>query len=295
LILVLCTLLNVAFFTLIERKILGYIQVRKGPNKAGFKGVLQPFRDAVKLFTKELNRPSVSNHFLFLISPVISLRVILFLWLRLPTLWGVFEISLRRVFLLCCIRLSVYPVFISGWASNSKYSLLGGLRAIAQTISYEVRLSFILLRFIIMVGGLSLALFFSTRGGLLILVSPILGLIWTLTCLAETGRSPFDLPEGESELVSGFNTEYRRGSFALFFLGEYGSILFLRFITCRLILSSNYPTVTEPIRCLLVIFIFVWARGTLPRYRYDRLISLTWKVFLPVSLVLFTFFLALTV
>nr|YP_009477602.1 NADH dehydrogenase subunit 1 [Gyge ovalis]ASC43040.1 NADH dehydrogenase subunit 1 [Gyge ovalis] len=283
-IMLLCVLLNVAFFTLVERKLLGYIQIRKGPNKVGFKGVLQPFSDAVKLFTKELNQLGNSNTGIFIVGPVLSLSIMLSLWLSTPSLWGVMEVELSSVFLLCCLSLGVYPVFMSGWASNSKYSLLGGLRAIAQTISYEVSLALVMLSLLIMVGGLNLSQFYSYGGWLMSLNTPILCMAWLITCLAETGRSPFDLPEGESELVSGFNTEYSSGSFALFFLGEYGSMLFLSYTSSILLLSQGPSDFTTPVKCLILIFMFVWARGTLPRFRYDFLMSLTWKVFLPVSL-----------
>lgn len=290
LVLLLCVLIRVAFFTLYERKILGYIQKRKGPNKLGFKGILQPFRDAIKLFTKEPILLNSSNVGLFFVGPVLSLGLTLTLWLSAPSSLRVCEITIRIIFILCCLRAGVYPILGAGWASNSKYSLLGRLRAVAQTISYEVRLAIILLRFIALTSRYRADSFLTLEGQWLIFLSPPLALVWFISCLAETNRTPFDFSEGESELVSGFNTEFSRGGFALFFLAEYGRILFIRIFFALIFLGRGDTTILLPLKIAVAAFTFVWVRGTLPRQRYDKLMRLAWKTFLPVSLAYLIFF-----
>lgn len=256
-VLLLCVLIRVAFFTLYERKILGYVQKRKGPNKLGVKGVLQPFRDAIKLFTKEPVLLNSSNISLYFISPILSLGLTLTLWLSAPSSFRVCEITISVIFILCCLSAGVYPVLGAGWASNSKYSLLGGLRAVAQTISYEVRLAIILLSFITLTSNYSVDTFLRIGGQWLILLSPPLALVWFISCLAETNRTPFDFSEGESELVSGFNTEFRGGGFALFFLAEYGRILFMRIFFTLIFLGGRDMSPLLPIKIAIVAFAFV--------------------------------------
>nr|YP_009229359.1 NADH dehydrogenase subunit 1 [Palaemon gravieri]YP_010713893.1 NADH dehydrogenase subunit 1 [Palaemon tenuidactylus]ALT55349.1 NADH dehydrogenase subunit 1 [Palaemon gravieri]ANF05057.1 NADH dehydrogenase subunit 1 [Palaemon gravieri]WDD39113.1 NADH dehydrogenase subunit 1 [Palaemon tenuidactylus] len=285
LILLVMVLVSVAFFTLLERKILGYIQIRKGPNKVGFKGLLQPFADAVKLFTKEQTYPTLSNFIPYYISPIFSLMLALCVWLVMPYEVGFFSFEFSVLFFLCCMSASVYSVMGAGWASNSKYSLLGCLRAVAQTISYEVSLALILLSLLLLVGGLDLALFESyQRYAWFILLAGPLGLLWFVSCLAESNRTPFDFAEGESELVSGFNTEYSGGSFALIFMAEYASILFLSSLFTILFLGSGLMSIGFYLKVIFIAYLFVWVRGSLPRYRYDKLMNLTWKSFLPISL-----------
>nr|QEX96220.1 NADH dehydrogenase subunit 1 [Sphaeroma terebrans] len=288
-ILILCVLIGVAFYTLCERKALGYIQSRKGPNKAGIKGLLQPFSDAMKLFTKEPTVLSSSNFTLLLISPALSLGLVLILWFSVPSSFGLSEITLSVVFVLCCLSAGVYPTLGAGWSSNSKYSLLGSLRAVAQTISYEVSLAITLLSFLILVSSLELARLLMTNQWLLILSLP-LSMVWLASSLAETNRTPFDFAEGESELVSGFNTEYSSGGFALFFLAEYASMLFMSSLFVFLFMNGEDNSFVLPMKITLVAFVFVWVRGTLPRLRYDKLMDLAWKIFLPVSLSYLTFF-----
>lgn len=285
LILIICVLVAVAFVTLLERKILGYIQIRKGPNKVGYIGLLQPFSDAVKLFTKEQTIPIISNFIVYYLCPVFSLFLSLLVWRVIPYDVGLVRFNISILFFFCCLGIGVYRVIVAGWASNCKYSLLGRLRRVAQTISYEVRLALILLSFIILLGGFSLELFVKyQRHSWFILISLPLRMVWFASCLAETNRTPFDFAEGESELVSGFNTEYRRGGFALIFIAEYSRILFIRVLFVIIFIGRRPCRVSFYLKSMLIAFVFVWVRGTLPRLRYDKLIYLAWKRFLPVSI-----------
>jgi NADH-ubiquinone oxidoreductase chain 1 len=289
--LIICVLVGVAFLTLLERKVLGYIQIRKGPNKVGICGIPQPFADAIKLFTKEQTYPVVSNYLPYYISPIFSLFLALLVWLILPYFRGLHSFNLGVLFFLSCTSLGVYTVIIAGWASNSNYALLGGLRAVAQTISYEVRLALILLSFVFLVGSYDLLNFSAYQEGLWFLVISFpLGLAWFASCLAETNRTPFDFAEGESELVSGFNVEYSRGGFALIFMAEYASILFISIFFCVLFLGSDVHSFYFFCKLVFLSFIFIWVRGTLPRFRYDKLINLAWKRYLPLSLNCLIFF-----
>nr|YP_007025657.1 NADH dehydrogenase subunit 1 [Upogebia major]AEE64789.1 NADH dehydrogenase subunit 1 [Upogebia major]AEW68296.1 NADH dehydrogenase subunit 1 [Upogebia major]QPG85847.1 NADH dehydrogenase subunit 1 [Upogebia major] len=291
LILIICVLISVAFVTLLERKILGYIQIRKGPNKVGFMGLLQPFSDAVKLFTKEQTMPTLSNFFPYYMSPVFSLFVSLVVWSVLPYETGLMNFNLGILFFLCCLSLGVYSTMAAGWSSNCKYSLLGSLRAVAQTISYEVSLALILLSIIFLVGGFNMGLFNNYQGEVWFLWFTLpLSMIWFASCLAETNRTPFDFAEGESELVSGFNTEYGAGGFALIFMAEYASILFMSALFVIIFLGGSPCSALFYLKLSLIAFAFVWVRGTLPRLRYDKLMYLAWKGFLPISLNYLFFF-----
>nr|AHY86328.1 NADH dehydrogenase subunit 1 [Epeorus sp. JZ-2014] len=291
LLLVICVLVGVAFLTLLERKVLGYIQIRKGPNKVGFWGIPQPFADAIKLFTKEQTYPVLSNYLPYYISPIFSLFLALMVWLIMPYLTGLHNFSLGLLFFLCCTSLGVYTVMVAGWASNSNYALLGGLRAVAQTISYEVSLALILLSFVFLIGSYSLLDFkiYQEYGWFLFLSFP-LALAWFASCLAETNRTPFDFAEGESELVSGFNVEYSSGGFALIFMAEYASILFMSMLFCVLFLGCDVLSILFYLKLVFLAFAFIWVRGTLPRFRYDKLMFLAWKSFLPLSLNYLIFF-----
>nr|YP_009343039.1 NADH dehydrogenase subunit 1 [Cambarus robustus]APS87266.1 NADH dehydrogenase subunit 1 [Cambarus robustus]UZC55679.1 NADH dehydrogenase subunit 1 [Cambarus robustus] len=285
LILVICVLLGVAFITLLERKILGYIQIRKGPNKLGILGVLQPFSDAVKLFCKENMNLGVSNFLPYYMAPVFSLFISLVVWGVLPYGSGMFNMSLGVLFFMCCLSSGVYPMMMAGWASNCKYSLLGSLRSVAQTISYEVSLALILLSFIFLIESFNFSDFivYQEEVWFLWLTIP-LSMVWFTSSLAETNRTPFDFSEGESELVSGFNTEYSSGGFALIFMAEYSSILFMSMIFSLFFLGPNTLSIIFYMKVVGVSGIFIWVRGTLPRFRYDKLMYLAWKSFLPVSL-----------
>nr|YP_010164107.1 NADH dehydrogenase subunit 1 [Cardisoma armatum]QRK27422.1 NADH dehydrogenase subunit 1 [Cardisoma armatum] len=291
LILIVCVLIGVAFVTLLERKILGYIQIRKGPNKVGYIGILQPFSDAVKLFTKEQVVPTMSNFLVYYLCPVFSLFISLLVWVVIPYETGLMSFDLSILFFLCCLSMGVYSTMVAGWSSNCKYSLLGSLRAVAQTISYEVSLALILLSFVMLIGGFNLELFnkYQSYFWFIIIAFP-LGMVWFSSCLAETNRTPFDFAEGESELVSGFNTEYSAGGFALIFMAEYASILFMSALFVIFFLGSNPFGVLFYLKTVMVSFVFVWVRGTLPRLRYDKLMYLAWKSYLPLSINYLIFF-----
>nr|YP_009487536.1 NADH dehydrogenase subunit 1 [Anopheles benarrochi]AWB97964.1 NADH dehydrogenase subunit 1 [Anopheles benarrochi]AWB97990.1 NADH dehydrogenase subunit 1 [Anopheles benarrochi]AWB98016.1 NADH dehydrogenase subunit 1 [Anopheles benarrochi] len=291
LLLVICVMVGVAFLTLLERKVLGYIQIRKGPNKVGFNGLLQPFSDAVKLFTKEQTYPLVSNYISYYFSPVFSLFLSLLIWMCIPYLIKLYSFNLGVLFFLCCTSLGVYTVMIAGWSSNSNYALLGGLRAVAQTISYEVSLALILLSFIFLIGNYNFLNFYNYQYYVwFIFFCFPLGLVWLASCLAETNRTPFDFAEGESELVSGFNVEYSSGGFALIFLAEYSSILFMSMLFVVIFLGGDIYSLLFFFKLTFISFIFIWVRGTLPRFRYDKLMYLAWKSFLPLSLNYLFFF-----
>nr|AII02456.1 NADH dehydrogenase subunit 1 [Apatelopteryx phenax] len=293
-ILILGILIGVAYMTLLERKLLGYIQIRKGPNKVGFIGVLQPFSDAIKLFTKEQTYPNFSNYFSYYFSPIISFILSMVIWMIIPYFFNLISFNLGLLFFLCCISLGVYTVMIAGWASNSNYALLGGLRAVAQTISYEVSLALILMSSIIMIMDFNLFFFFIYQNyiWMIIFMYPLC-LCWMSSMLAETNRTPFDFAEGESELVSGFNVEYSSGGFALIFLSEYSSILFMSFLFVILYLGGYEMTLLFYLKMSMISFLFIWVRGTLPRYRYDKLMYLAWKSYLPISLNYLMLFLGL--
>lgn len=296
LLLIICVIVGVAFLTLLERKVLGYIQIRKGPNKVGFLGIPQPFSDAIKLFTKEQTYPLVSNYISYYFSPIFSLFLALLIWLCIPYLTKLYSFNLGVLFFLCCTRIGVYTVIIAGWSSNSNYALLGGLRAVAQTISYEVSLALVLLSFIFLIGNYNFLYFniYQSYVWFLVIRFP-LGLVWFASSLAETNRTPFDFAEGESELVSGFNVEYRRGGFALIFLAEYARILFISILFVVIFLGRDIYSVIFFIKLALISFMFIWVRGTLPRFRYDKLIYLAWKSFLPFSLNYLFFFIGVKI
>lgn len=282
LILVVCVIISVAFLTLLERKVLGYIQIRKGPNKIGYFGILQPFCDAIKLFTKEQILPFLSNRVVYYFSPIFSLFLSLFIWLCIPFLVKLYSFDLGVLFFFCCISFGVYIVILAGWSSNSVYALLGSLRAIAQTISYEVALVLMLISLLFLINRFNLIYFdlYQKNIWFFILFFPI-GLIWLISSLAETNRTPFDFAEGESELVSGFNVEYGAGGFALIFLAEYARILFIRILFSLLFLGANTISFLFFLKLNFIAFFFIWVRGALPRYRYDKLINIAWKRYLP--------------
>nr|AVJ52649.1 NADH dehydrogenase subunit 1 [Brachyplatys subaeneus] len=289
-------LVSVAFITLLERKVLGYLQLRKGPNKLGYLGLLQPFSDGLKLFFKEQVYPYKSNYLIYFLSPVFMLILSLSLWCLYPYLINVYNFNYGFLFFLCCTGLSVYGVLLSGWSSNSIYAFLGGLRSMAQTISYEVSLSFILLCFILFVFDFNFLSFMNYQSGCwFIFFSIPLFFCWLSSCLAETNRSPFDFAEGESELVSGFNVEYSSGGFAFIFLSEYMNIIFMSFLSVVIFLGCDLWSIFFYLSVIMISFWFIWVRGVLPRFRYDKLMSLTWKLFLPLSLNYFILYYGLLV
>nr|YP_009947906.1 NADH dehydrogenase subunit 1 [Aclees cribratus]QOH97074.1 NADH dehydrogenase subunit 1 [Aclees cribratus] len=295
LILLVCVLIGVAFLTLMERKVLGYIHIRKGPNKVGFIGMLQPFSDAIKLFTKEQTFPYMANLGLYYISPVMNLFLALLLWMCMPFFSINLNFNLSILFFLSISSLGVYTVMMAGWSSNSNYAMLGSMRAVAQTISYEVSLVLILLSYLFLI--LSFDIFslmkYQEYIWFIFLMLP-LSIMWLVSSLAETNRSPFDFAEGESELVSGFNVEYSSGGFAMIFLAEYASILFMSMACSMLFLGGNLNSFLFFLKVVLVSFFWVWVRGTLPRYRYDKLMYLAWKSYLPVSLNFLMFYFGLS-
>nr|URX54317.1 NADH dehydrogenase subunit 1 [Neotermes sp. 7 AB-2022a] len=287
-----CVLVGVAFLVLLERSVLGYVHIRKGPNSVGFIGLFQPFSDAIKLFSSEQYFPLVSNYLSYYFSPVFSLFLSLLIWILIPYFSGFVSFELGLLFFLCCTSLGVYTVMIAGWSSNSNYSLLGGLRSVAQTISYEVSLALILLSFVLLVCGYDLVDFYYFQPYLwLIFFTLPLSFLWFISCLAETNRTPFDFAEGESELVSGFNIEYGAGGFALIFLAEYASILFMSLLFCVIFLGCDLDSLFFYISLSFISYVFIWVRGTLPRFRYDKLMYLAWSSFLPLSLNYLLFFL----
>nr|YP_009317206.1 NADH dehydrogenase subunit 1 [Stathmopoda auriferella]AOX13388.1 NADH dehydrogenase subunit 1 [Stathmopoda auriferella] len=285
LILIIGVLIGVAFLTLLERKVLGYIQIRKGPNKLGMVGILQPFSDAIKLFTKEQTYPVYSNYMMYYFSPIISFMLSLMIWMLIPYYFNMINFSLGMLFFLSCTSLGVYTVMISGWSSNSNYALLGGLRAVAQTISYEVSLALIMLSSIILIMDFNMMKFLEYQEYMwfMFFMVPIM-LMWLSSSMAETNRTPFDFAEGESELVSGFNIEYSSGGFALIFLAEYSSILFMSLMVVLLYMGGYDLNLMFYLKLVFISFLFIWVRGTLPRYRYDKLMYLAWKSYLPISL-----------
>lgn len=286
-------LLAVALLTLLERKVLGYTQYRKGPKLIGPLGILQPIADGLKLFIKENFKPSIAKLFIFYISPIIFFLISLLLWGVAPISNSGLNLKLSLLFVIALSSLSVYPILTAGWSSNSKYALLGAIRGAAQIISYEVSFSLILLPIIFIVGKWKLKLInrFKQFKLWLIIPCPLLFIMWFISTLAETNRSPFDLAEGESELVSGYNVEYSGAPFALFFIGEYRRIIFINLISSILFFGKITYTkkfllkiIKISIKTSLLIFIFLWIRTSFPRIRYDQLMMLMWKKFLPLIL-----------
>nr|YP_008816336.1 NADH dehydrogenase subunit 1 [Babina subaspera]BAO04472.1 NADH dehydrogenase subunit 1 [Babina subaspera] len=294
-------LLAVAFLTLIERKILGYMQHRKGPNIVGPFGLLQPIADGVKLFIKEPIRPSMSSQILFILAPTLALTFAMVMWMPFPLPIPHSDLNLSILFILAISSLIVYTILGSGWASNSKYALIGALRAVAQTISYEVTLALIILCTVFLAGGFNLSTFnFLQQNTWLIFPLWPLAFMWFVSTLAETNRAPFDLTEGESELVSGFNVEYAGGPFALFFLAEYANILMMNTLSAIIFLGSNVSSMTLTTILLMtkasiLSLCFLWVRASYPRFRYDQLMHLVWKNFLPLTLALIIFHISMPI
>nr|QIB89567.1 NADH dehydrogenase subunit 1 [Lygosoma sp.] len=287
-------LVAVAFLTLLERKVLGYMQLRKGPNIVGPYGLLQPISDGVKLFIKEPLRPTPSSPTLFIITPTLALFLAMMIWTPLPMPATLADLNLGLLFMLALSSMAVYSILWSGCASNSKYPLIGALRADAQTISYEVTLGIILLAIIILTGGFTMQMLSITQEHHWLLISSWpLTMMWFISTLAETNRAPFDLTEGESELVSGFNVEYAGGPFALFFLAEYANIMMMNTLTCILFMNpgNQLPpslfTTNLMLKTLILTMMFLWTRASYPRFRYDQLMHLLWKNFLPLTLAMF--------
>ena len=291
LILVIPILISVAYLTLAERKILGYTQSRKGPNVVGVYGLLQPLADGVKLFSKEIIIPNHVSILLYFFSPIFALTLSLIIWSLFPfgknNIISNLDLSLLIIFAFSSI--SVYTILLSGWSSNSKYAFLGSLRAAAQMISYEVCIGLIIINVIICVGSFNLNSIINSQTHSIWYCIPLLpaSIMFFISCLAETNRAPFDLTEGESELVSGYNVEYSSMSFALFFLAEYSHIIFMSFLFSLIFLGGwsffNQLNIYLFLKGTFITFSFIWVRTSYPRLRYDQLMSLLWKTYLPLS------------
>lgn len=302
LIIIVPLLLSVAIFTLFERKVIGYIQRRKGPNLVGFLGILQPMADGLKLMIKEPIIPINANKLMYISAPIITLLLSLVNWILIPFDKNVVicDLNIGFLFILGISSLSVYGVIIAGWSSNSKYAFLGALRSSAQMISYEVSISIIILTVLVSVGSLNLTDIVLIQEDIWFIFPffPIF-MLFLISSVAETNRHPFDLPEAEAELVSGYNVEYSSVGFAFFFIGEYANIILMSSINVILFLGGWLPfpflgflpnIISFTIKVVLMVFVFIIIRAMLPRYRYDQLMNLGWKVFLPLSLGFFIFY-----
>jgi NADH-quinone oxidoreductase subunit H len=299
-------LMAVAYLTYAERKVLAAMQLRKGPNVVGWFGLLQPFADALKMMMKETIIPAGSNRFLFLMAPMLTFSLAMLAWAVIPVQdgWAIANINVGILYLFAISSLGVYGIIIAGWASNSKYAFLGAMRSAAQMVSYEVSMGFVLVSVLLCVGSLNLTDIVRAQAHLWFGFIPAwfclplfpMFIVFFISTLAETNRAPFDLPEGESEIVAGFFVEYSAMSFALFFLGEYANMILMSAMTTILFLGGWLPPfAVEPftwipgviwfvLKICFVLFFFLWVRATFPRYRYDQLMRLGWKVFLPLSL-----------
>ncbi|WP_419419595.1 NADH-quinone oxidoreductase subunit NuoH [Legionella sp. D16C41] len=308
LVIVIPLLLVVAYLTFAERKVIGYIQVRVGPNRVGLKGLLQPFADLIKLIHKEIIVPTKSNKYLFVIAPLFALAPALAGWAVIPFSQGLVlsNINAGVLLIFTLSSLAVYGVLIAGWASNSKYAMFGSLRSAAQTVSYEIAMGFAFVGVLLAAGSMNLTdIVLSQRGGIwhwwFVPLFPLFVIFW-IAALAETNRAPFDLAEGESEIVAGFHVEYSGIGFMLFFLSEYASMVLISTVISLLFLGGwlspfeGIPVLGDIffvvpgfvwllIKVSFFLFVYLWVRATLPRYRYDQLMRLGWKVLIPVTIV----------
>ena len=305
-------ILSVAYLTLAERKVIGYMQVRIGPNRVGYKGLLQPFADVLKLLAKEIIIPSGANKFLFILAPVLSIMPALAAWAVVPFTPDLVlaKADAGLLYVMAITSMGVYGVIVAGWASNSKYAFIGGMRSAAQIVSYEIAMGFALVCVLMMSGSLNLSTIVmeqSTAWGLLgwnlIPLFPMF-LVYFIAGVAETNRAPFDVAEGESEIVAGFHVEYSGTAFAVFFLAEYANMILVAALAATLFLGgwlSPLPSVLADsiglpwlaanglpwllLKIAFLLFCFLWIRATFPRYRYDQIMRLGWKVFIPLTIV----------
>ena len=292
-------LISIAYLTFFERKVIGSMQLRKGPNVVGPFGLLQPIADGLKLLSKETIFPNDSNKFLFILSPIITFVLALIAWAVIPIDYKVVlaDINVGIMYIFAVSSLGVYGIVVAGWSSNSRYAFLGSLRSAAQMISYEVSIGLIIISILLTAGSLNLSNIVLSQEKVWYIIPHFpMFVIFFISTLAETNRAPFDLPEAESELVAGYNVEYSSMSFGLFFLGEYGNMILMSSMSTILFLGGWLPPVQNEflnlipgfiwflVKVAFLLFIFLWVRATLPRYRYDQLMSLGWKLFLPLSL-----------
>jgi len=293
-------LLLIAYLTYFERKVIGAIQLRKGPNVVGPFGLFQPIADGIKLLTKETIFPENSNKVIFILSPIITFTLALIGWAVIPVDYKIVlaDINVGVMYIFAVSSLGVYGIIMAGWASNSRYAFLGALRSAAQMISYEVSIGLIIISVLITSGSLNLSEIVMKQQNMWYVIPHFpMFVIFFISTLAETNRAPFDLPEAESELVAGYNVEYSSMSFGLFFLGEYGNMILMSSMSTILFLGGWLPPadinlfqnipgfIWFLLKVTFLLFLFLWVRATLPRYRYDQLMRLGWKVFLPLSLV----------
>jgi NADH:ubiquinone oxidoreductase subunit H len=292
-------LLGVAFLVLAERKVMASMQRRKGPNVVGLFGLLQPIADGLKLMIKEPILPSSANVFIFIMAPVITFTLSLVAWAVIPFDYGMVlsDLNVGILYIFAISSLGVYGIITAGWSSNSKYAFLGALRSAAQMVSYEVSIGLIIITVLLCVGSCNFSEIVLAQKQIWygIPLFPLL-LMFFISCLAETNRAPFDLPEAEAELVAGYNVEYSAMGFALFFLGEYANMILMSSLCTLLFLGGWLPVLDVPIlnwipgsiwfsfKVLFFLFTYIWVRAAFPRYRYDQLMRLGWKVFLPLSL-----------
>ena len=292
-------MLFIAYLTYFERKVIGSIQLRKGPNVVGPFGLLQPIADGIKLLTKETIIPTSSNKLIFLFSPILTFTLALVAWAVIPIDYEIVlsNINVGILYIFAISSLGVYGIIMAGWSSNSRYAFLGALRSAAQMVSYEVSIGLIIINILLTVGSLNLTEIVLAQESMWFFIPhfPVF-IIFFISTLAETNRAPFDLPEAEAELVAGYNVEYSSLAFGLFFLGEYGNMILMSSLTTILFLGGWFPPIDITffniipgfiwffLKVCVILFFFVWIRATLPRYRYDQLMRLGWKVFLPISL-----------
>jgi NADH-quinone oxidoreductase subunit H len=294
-------ILSVAYLTLAERKVIGYMQIRIGPNRVGYKGLLQPFADVLKLLVKEVIVPSGANKFLFMLAPVLAIMPALAAWAVVPFSPELVlaDVNAGLLYVMAITSMGVYGVIIAGWASNSKYAFLGAMRSAAQIVSYEIAMGFALVCVLMMSGSLNLSIIVNEQksdwgllGWNLIPLLPMF-LVYFISGVAETNRAPFDVAEGESEIVAGFHVEYSGTAFAVFFLAEYANMILVSAMASIMFLGgwlSPVPFVADgfpwlAIKMAFLLFCFLWFRATFPRYRYDQIMRLGWKVFIPLTIV----------
>ncbi len=300
---ILPVILHVAYLTFFERKVIGYMQVRIGPNRVGPRGLLQPIADVVKLLLKEIIIPSSANKFLFVLAPMLALAPSLVAWAVIPFTDTLLlaNIDASLLFLLALTSIGVYGIIIAGWASNSKYALIGAMRSCAQMVAYEIAMGFALVGVLMVANSLNLKEIVEGQSGGILdwYIWPLLPLffVYFISTVAETNRAPFDIAEGESEIVAGFHVEYSGITFGLFFLAEYANMILLSTLTALMFLGGWLPPVDNALfnlvpgfvwlwlKVALFLFVFLWLRATFPRYRYDQIMRLGWKVLIPVTLV----------